>query len=165
MEFDRQDFDLGEAVFHMVNRSYRTFTREKWDDFICTAISLFAADDSVYKTALEKLEIFNYLFFNRLKFSIEENGIVAVPEVIDRRRGCAQTVALLWFVLAAEAGLPVQPLCYKGGFIPAWVENGRELMHINLLDHGNPALGFARPGAELRSLEALPELWRESISQ
>ena len=166
------DFDLGEAVFLLASYFDVTMPRDRWDTFICTGVSLFEADDSEEKTALERLTLFNYLFFNRLHFTMEDTGgAVPISEVITHRCGCPQTVALLWFVLAAESGLPVLPVVLEGGYAPVWIENGREIFRIDLTDNGMPVAagtGYQMPGkterpAELKPLWILPILWLESV--
>jgi len=155
---EEDDFDLGEVVFTIASHCDPSFTREQWDDFICTSVSLFDGDDGAEKTALERATLFNYLFFNRLHFVIEDDGgAQSISEVIALRRGCAPTVALLWFVLAREAGLPVLPLVLDGGFAPVWMEDGRELMRLDLLDAGAPVLNSS-PGT-VAPLHYLPLLW------
>lgn len=158
------EFDLGERVFQIGNYFDESFSRQQWDDFICTAVSLFAVDDGDEKTALERLTIFNYLFFNRLHFVIDDNGNNrSISSVVATRTGCAPTVALLYFALASEAGLPILPLCNEFGFVPVWIENGEELMRIDLLNQGNPSADLTEKEACIRPLSDLPSIWMDML--
>jgi len=160
---DDDDFDLGEAAFLLASHWDPSFSRQQWDDFICTAISLFYGDDGEEKTAIERITLFNYLFFNRLHFVIEENcGNCSIPEVIAERRGCAPTVALLWFVLASEAELPILPLVHDGGFAPVWMEDGRELLRLDLTNGGSPILDYTT--GILMPLKSLPFIWIQFVA-
>lgn len=94
------------------------------------------------KTALEKVEIFNHLFFNRFKFK-HKSGKMKEPHeaLIDRvmlsRTGNPVVVTLIYFLLADVAGIPIFPLCFPGGFIPVYIDgNGKILFYINVFEKG-----------------------------
>lgn len=158
------EFDLGEAVFAIALLDDWRFSRQEWDSFVCGAVAGFGSEDSPYKTALERLSIFNWMFFREMGFRMDDNGPASVSEVIRLRSGQPVTVALLYFTLAHEAGLPLRPLVCESGFVPVWFENGRELFAVNLLEEGEPAEVGDHPQAQLQSLAVLPELWMGIVS-
>jgi regulator of sirC expression with transglutaminase-like and TPR domain len=103
----------------------------------------FSSELSDKKTAIENIEIFNYLFFKRYGFHhsdirMTQPGQAMLDRVILSRGGNPVTVTLLYFLLAQAVGLPVYPLCFPGGFVPVYLEkNGNILFYLNIFKNGN----------------------------
>ena len=94
------------------------------------------------KTAVENIEIFNYIFFRRLGFDSTDNEIskedsTLLDHVLKSRRGNPISVSVVYFILARRTGLPLYPLCFPGGFVPAYKDmDGRVLFYMNIFKHG-----------------------------
>lgn len=94
------------------------------------------------RTAFENVKIFNHIFYNRLGFAtcdafITNESDALLLDVIKRKKGNPIAVSYLYFMFAQAAGLPIYPLCFPGGFVPVYVENGRELFYVNIFNKGD----------------------------
>ncbi len=95
------------------------------------------------KTAIENIEIFNYLFFDINKMSIcdalmsdEKSGLLNYVISDSRRRGNPIAVATVYLILANELGLNFKLMCFPGGFVPAYIEDGNILFYVNIFNDG-----------------------------
>lgn len=164
-----EGFSLYEPAFVISSAFDAGLTREEFQRMYCGCAAAFQEGISELRTAPENMEIFNHIFFRTLGFSISDDNFTdpesaLLPDVMARRRGNPFSIAFLWFMMAEEAGLPLYPACFKGGFIPAYLENGRELFYVNLNDKG--AL-FSEAGgqiAHVHSRRVIPGIWAESLS-
>ncbi|MDP3452673.1 MAG: transglutaminase family protein [Bacteroidales bacterium] len=95
------------------------------------------------KTPVERVKIFNYLFFRRFRFhhadaKIESLEGALADRVLLSRGGNPVTISLLYFLLSRSAGLPVYPLCFTGGFVPVYLDNdGKILFYLNIFKQGS----------------------------
>ncbi len=95
------------------------------------------------KTPVEKIKIFNYLFFKRFNFhhtdlKMHDPDSALLDHVVMSRGGNPVAISLLYFLLAREAGLPVYPLCFTGGFVPVYLDNnGEVLFYLNIFKQGS----------------------------
>ncbi len=94
------------------------------------------------KTAIENIEIFNYIFFRRLGFKhsdpmIEDEKYALINSVLVLKEGNPIAISLLYFMLCRKTGLPVYPLCFPGGFVPVYVDNyGKIIFYLNIFKSG-----------------------------
>lgn len=94
------------------------------------------------RTPIENIEIFNYYFFIKERFKVIHTQEPITTEVLmDRvllnRGGAITSLSLAYFLLASKVGLPIYPLYFSEGFIPAYIDNrGEPLFYINIGDVG-----------------------------
>lgn len=94
------------------------------------------------RTAIENLEIFNYIFFRRFGFKHVDESVTHVEnalitKVIDSKRGNIFTIPLCYFLLARHTGLPVYPLIVAKSFTPAYIDNDDNILfYINIYKEG-----------------------------
>lgn len=103
----------------------------------------FSSELSEKKTAVENIEIFNYIFFKRYGFHHSDIRMTQLDQaLVDRvllsRGGNPVSVTLLYFLLAQAVGLPIFPLCFPGGFVPVYLDkSGEILFYLNIFKKGN----------------------------
>ncbi len=93
------------------------------------------------KTALEKMQIFNHIFYHRLLFKcgdypITRESTTVLTSVLSSRHGIALSISLTYFLLARCVGLEVYPMCFPGGFVPAYIENDKILFYMDIFRDG-----------------------------
>ena len=59
-----------------------------------------------------------------------------MSDVLKSRGGNPFALAFIYLMICQIAGLPVELLCFPGGFVPAYVEGGKILFYINLYRGG-----------------------------
>ena len=166
-------FSLFEAGFLISSLCDFTLTREEFTRDVETCASAYRCEASDNRTALENAKIFSHLFVHRLGFTIRdeqmaEPACAQLPSVLTQRKGNPIAIAYLYFLLAEENGLPFYPLCFPGGFVPAWLEDGKELFYIDLQAEGDILLLRDLKAADvnrasLRSVSVLPVMLLESL--
>ncbi|MCQ2138071.1 MAG: transglutaminase-like domain-containing protein [Bacteroidales bacterium] len=134
-------FNLYEGSFLISSMLNPQIERSQFEDAFFQCAFEFRQEISSQRTAIENMGLFNHIFFHRLRFSICDQQITteknaSIYETLRSRRGNPFTVAIIYMMMAEEAGLPLYPLCFQGGFIPAYVEKGRELFYANLFQNG-----------------------------
>ena len=117
------------------------YKRAAFYDDLIPLIGEIMSETSEDKTAVENARILNHIFYNRYHFATtdpfsfsEDNSLFI--NVIEKRRGNPVAISVLYFAVAHAAGLPVYPLCFKGGFVPVYVENGKILFYLNVFHKG-----------------------------
>ena len=93
------------------------------------------------KTALEKMQIFNHIFYHRLLFKcgdypVTRESTTVLTSVLSSRHGIPLSISLVYFLLARCVGLEVYPMCFPGGFVPSYVENNKILFYIDIFREG-----------------------------
>lgn len=166
-------FSLFEAGFLISSLCDYTLTREAFTQAVEACASAYRNESSDQRTALENAKIFSHLFFHRLGFTLRDEALTdpacaQLPAVLEHRKGNPIAIAYLYFLLAEENGLPLYPLCFPGGFVPAWLEEGKELFYINLQGEGEILLLRDLKAADinhsaLRSVSVLPVMLLESL--
>ena len=166
-------FSLFEAGFLISALCDYTLTREEFTRAVETCASVYRHEASDDRTAVENAKVFSHLFFHRLGFTLRDEAMTdpdcaRLPSVLTNRKGNPIAIAYLYFLLAEENGLPLYPLCFPGGFVPAWLEEGKELFYINLQAEGDILLLRDLKAADinrasLRSVSVLPVMLLESL--
>ena len=93
------------------------------------------------KTALEKMQIFNHIFYHRLLFKcgdypVTRESTTILTSVLSSRHGIPLSISLVYFLLARCVGLEVYPMCFPGGFVPSYVENNKILFYMDIFREG-----------------------------
>ena len=135
------------------------------------------------RTAVENVEIFNYTFFNPLKMSLtdpmlnnEKCGLLSSIMKEERRKGNPIAVSTLYLMLAQDAGLNFKILTFPGGFVPAYVEDGKALFYVDIFKNGEiffddnllefvdgQGLEFDRSQCVIRELSVIYTMYLESM--
>jgi len=134
-------FPIREGCFVVSSMLNPQISREQFEEALFQCSSEYRQEISEQRTALENVSLFNHIFFHRLRFSIcdqemTDARLASVFDTLRSRRGNPFAIAVIYMMLAEEVGLPLLPLCFPGGFVPAYVEKGRELFYINLFQNG-----------------------------
>ena len=93
------------------------------------------------KTALEKMQIFNHIFYHRLLFKcgdypVTRESTTVLTSVLSSRHGIPLSISLVYFLLARCVGLEVYPMCFPGGFVRSYVENDKILFYMDIFREG-----------------------------
>ncbi|MFA5714036.1 MAG: transglutaminase family protein [Bacteroidales bacterium] len=94
------------------------------------------------KSAVEKVNIYNYLFFKKFKFHHNDIGIENIEyALIDRsllsRGGNPVMITIIYLLIAQKSGIPLYPLCFLGGFVPVYLNpKGEILFYLNIFREG-----------------------------
>ena len=116
--------------------------RERFEDLFFRCSQEYLAEGSDQRTGLENIRILNHIFFHRLKFALYDVQLkdpkhALVSDSLRTRSGNPFVLALIYLMICQEAGLPVELVCFPGGFVPVYVENGRNLFFINIYRGGD----------------------------
>lgn len=119
----------------------REFDRAHYESRYLDASAEYAAEASDQRTAVENIRIFNHIFFRRLGFKVfdvemREPDYSVLSRVMKTREGNPFAIAFLYYMIAQVAGMPLRILCFPGGFVPVYIENGEELFYINVYRNG-----------------------------
>lgn len=119
----------------------REFNRAFYESQYLRASSEYVAEASDQRTAVENIRIFNHIFFHRLDFTVydvemKDPKYSVISTVMRTHQGNPFAIAFIYYMIAQVAGLPLRVLCFPGGFVPVYVENGKELFYINVYRNG-----------------------------
>jgi len=137
----RDGLPLFEASCIVSSLFDREFVKSHYESQYLRASSEYVAEASDQRTAVENIRIFNHIFFRRLGFTVfdvemKEPKYAVVSRVMRSREGNPFAIAFIYYMIAQVAGLPLRVLCFPGGFVPVYVENGQELFYINVYRNG-----------------------------
>ncbi len=118
-----------------------TLQRERYEDLFFRCSQAYLAEGSDQRTGVENIRILNHIFYHRLKFTLYDVQLrdpqyALVSDVLKSRGGNPFALAFIYLMICQIAGLPVELLCFPGGFVPAYVEGGKILFYINLYRGG-----------------------------
>ena len=118
-----------------------TLQRERYEDLFYRCSGEYLAEGSDQRTGVENIRILNHIFFHRLKFTLYDVQLrdpkyALVSDALKDRAGNPFTLSFIYLMICQISGLPIEMLCFPGGFVPAYVEHGRILFYINLYRGG-----------------------------
>lgn len=118
-----------------------TLKRERYEALFYRCSQEYLAENSDLRTGVENIRILNHVFFHRLKFSLydvtlQDTRYTSVAEALKTRCGNPFVLSLIYLMISQVAGIPVELVCFTGGFIPVYVEHGRVLFYINVYRGG-----------------------------
>lgn len=136
-----QPYSLREGCFVVCSMLNPQISREQFEEALYQCSSEYRQELSEQRTALENVSLFNHVFFHRLRFTLCDQEMTdprqaSIFDALRSRRGNPFTIAAIYMMLAEDVALPLYPLCFPGGFVPAYVEKGRELFYLNLFNNG-----------------------------
>ena len=119
-----------------------TLQRERYEDLFYRCSGEYLAEGSDQRTGVENIRILNHIFYHRLKFTLYDVQLrdpqyASLSEALRTRGGNPFTLAFIYLMICQIANLPVELLCFPGGFVPAYVEGGKILFYINLYRGGD----------------------------
>ena len=132
---------LFEGAFMVCSIADCTLKRGELESSFFKCVSAYQGEASDARTAFENIGVFNHIFFERLGFSLYDMGLsnpeyALVGKALENRR-CNPLVMVYIYIMVAQAcGLPLLPLCFQGGVLPVYVENGKELFYVNVYRKG-----------------------------
>jgi len=93
------------------------------------------------KTAVEKVHLYNHVFYHRIGFridlSLSELEYALLDVALDKRQANPILFGLIYLDVAFRSGLPIRAMAFSGGFLPVCVdENERFLFYINIYNNG-----------------------------
>ena len=133
---------LNKEIFLLTKLMDSECSEEQWNDVLEDFIIDISLEISSKRTDVENVEIFNHLFFSRFKFRCEDPEMrseecALINRVFDSRKGNPVAVSLIYFMLSGSVGLPIHPMCFSGGFIPAYIDKrGEVLFYLNVFNRG-----------------------------
>lgn len=139
LDYDYPDFKQGIYLISKLASPY--LSKLEYDDLVYSLIGDMSHEITDDKTAIERVEIFTHIFYNRLKFSCKDYPVTkettsVVMSVMNSKDGSPIAVSIIFFLLARTLGLSIHPLYFPGGFIPAYVENDQVLFYIDVFTKG-----------------------------
>ncbi len=119
-----------------------TLTRDRYEELFFRCSQEYLAEGSDARTGVENIRILNHIFYHRLGFTLYDVQLrktehSLVSEALRTRQGNPFVLALIYLMICQVSGLPVELLCFTGGFVPAYVEGGRVLFYINVYRGGD----------------------------
>lgn len=119
-----------------------TLSRERYEALFYKCLGAYQTEHSDLRTGVENVRILNHVFFRRLKFTLYDVQLkdpqhALLGDALQHRGGNPFVLAYIYLAICQTAGLPVELLCFPGGFVPAYVEHGRVEFYINLYRSGN----------------------------
>lgn len=118
-----------------------TLQRERYEDLFYRCSGEYLVEGSDQRTGVENIRILNHVFYHRLKFTLydvqlRDPAYALVSDALKKRSGNPFVLAFIYLMICQISGLPVELLCFPGGFVPAYVEGGKILFYINLYRGG-----------------------------
>lgn len=133
--------DFFESLYLINKIAEPRLAGEVYRDRMNYYIQQFAKEINGYQTALEKIGIFNEIFYKRNSFQVTDFFYTElrrshIAEIIKSHEGSPISIAVLYMLFALEVGLPIVPLCFHSGFVFCYIENDDILFYINAFREG-----------------------------
>lgn len=118
-----------------------TLSRERYEALFYACLEAYQVEYSDMRTGVENIRILNHVLYRRLKFTLYDVQLkdpqhAFLSDSLHSREGNPFVLAYIYLAICQSAGLSVELLCFPGGFVPAYVENGRILFYINIYRGG-----------------------------
>ena len=118
-----------------------TLQRERYEELFFRCSQAYLVEGSDQRTGVENIRILNHIFYHRLHFTLYDVQLrdpkyALVGEVLKTRGGNPFALSFIYLMICQISGLPVELLCFPGGFVPAYVEGGKVLFYINVYRGG-----------------------------
>ena len=119
-----------------------TLVRERYEELFFRCSQEYLAEGSDQRTGVENIRILNHIFFHRLKFTLfdvqlRDPRYAMLGDALQSRGGNPFVLAFIYLMICQVSGLPVELICFPGGFIPVYVEGGKVLFYINIYRGGD----------------------------
>lgn len=132
---------LFEGAFIICSIADCTLKRGELEPLFFKCVSEYQGEASDARTAFENIGVFNHIFFERLGFTLYDMGLsnpeyALVSKALESRKCNPLAMVYLYIMVAQACGLPLLPLCFQGGVVPVYMENGKELFYVNVYRKG-----------------------------
>lgn len=134
--------DLERGIFLISKLVTPDLEEDFFSDLVSNLLGELQAEITDEKTALEKIKLFNHLFYHRLLFKFREYPVTRestsiITSVLSSRHGTPFAISLIYFMLARGSGVDIFPLCFEGGFVPAYIEKDKVLFYVDIYKDGD----------------------------
>ena len=118
-----------------------TLSRDRYEALFYQCMEAYQLEHSDLRTGVENVRILNHVFYHRLKFTLydvqlKDPQYALLGDTLQTRGGNPFVLAYIYLAICQTAGLPVELLCFPGGFVPAYVEHGKIQFYINVYRGG-----------------------------
>lgn len=132
---------LFEASFLICSIADCGLSRSRYEDLFFKCTSEYQREASDARTAFENINVFNHIFYERLGFTLydmilEKREYALVSDALSGRKCNPVVLVFIYIMMARTCGLPLVPLCFPGGAVPVYMENGKELFYVNVFRKG-----------------------------
>ena len=132
---------LFDGAFMVCSIADCTLRRRELESSFFKCVSEYQKEASDDRTAFENIGVFNHIFFERLGFTLYDMGLsnpeyALVSKALENRSCNPLTMVYVYIMVAQTCGLPLLPLCFQGGVVPVYMENGKELFYVNVYRKG-----------------------------
>lgn len=134
--------DLTNSLYLLTALADPWLTRDAFDAGYIPIVEELLKELNTDGTAIENVEIMNYVFFHRFKFrcvnrhSVGGNSVL-MNRLLENRKGFPVAVAIAYFLVARNAGLPIFPIPTPStGFSAVYIYNGTTILAIDVGDKG-----------------------------
>lgn len=135
------EFDLWQALYLVSKLLSPEITLSYFENRLFSMIEELNSEINEDKTPVEKVELFNHLFFHRFLFKLKgyplnQESTAVLLSVLDSRKGNPITVTIIYFLLARSIGLDIYPTFFQGGMIPCFLQDDKVLFYMNMAGKG-----------------------------
>lgn len=135
------EWDLWQGLYLISKLLLPELNQKSFDDQLFSMIELFSKEINEKQTAMEKVEIFNHIFYKRLLFKCRDypftrESTTVLLSVLNSRHGNPIIISILYFLFAQSVGLDLYPLCFTGGFVPTYIEGDKALFFVDVFRDG-----------------------------
>ena len=118
-----------------------TLSRERYESLFYQCLEAYQLEHSDLRTGVENIRILNHVFYHRLKFTLydvqlKDPQYALLGDTLQSRGGNPFVLAYIYLSICQSAGLPVELICFPGGFVPVYVEYGKIQFFINVYRGG-----------------------------
>ena len=137
------ELSLNRVLFLLTKLADPDCDENLWNGILEDFVIDLSMEISADKTDVENVDIFNYLFFTRFRFGYDDSEIkhedcALINRSLTSRKGNSVAISMIYFLLSGGVGLPIYPLCFSGGFIPAYLDNRGDVMfYLNVFNRGS----------------------------
>lgn len=161
--------DLVNGIFLISKLITPSLERDYFDRLFVSLCGDLMVEISENHTAVEKVEILNHIFFKRLLFKsgdfpFNRESTSDIIPILSSRNGSPLSISILYFMFARFAGITIFPLCFKGGFITAYIENEHPLFYIDILKQGEIFFDDSLPNLDINGDSSILSIYLESLS-
>lgn len=133
--------DLIYAMFYVSKLVDDDFVLDEYISLLNSLVEDMRMEIKDEMTAMEKLLVFNHIFYHRLKFTSREYPFEDIDKnllisVLKNRHGSPVLFSLVYYLLARAVGLNVYPLVFSNGIVPCYAEKGKALFYIDIIRGG-----------------------------
>jgi regulator of sirC expression with transglutaminase-like and TPR domain len=156
-------FDLKKGFYLISKEINRELEEDEFDDVFFSMVDCVAGELREGMTQIEKLEVYNFVFFNLLniKCSPENDNISNYDpfRVMVNRVGLPLAVTFFYMLIARYVGVDFVISLFNDRLIPILTYNGKDLFFIDILNRGKTH-NLVRPFRKLTDKEII-ELYIE----